>query len=102
MQTDFVESHAAKFLDPLFDSNFRWAYQHDVCRDDAFAVLCAHPSSGVHLPPYVVLEILEWANAEYVLRSTHKQRIDLIVGVAASVRRIHAARTARGASSRNE
>lgn len=91
-QIAFIERHVVDFLRPIAGAHFRWSYQHNKCRDRAFAVLCANKSFSGHMPPYVVLEILEWTNDEYVLRSTHTQRINLIIGVAASIRRVRAAR----------
>ena len=94
----YVARYAPHFFEPLACSHYRWSYQHGVCRDYVIVLLDAHPSDAPHLPPYIVLAILEWLDAEFVRRATEHQLVRLIVNVAASVKRVRAARLAPPAS----
>ena len=90
----YVTAYAPRFLQPLECSRYRWSHQSDVCRDYVIVLLDAHQSDAPHLPPYVVLEILEWTDEEYIWRSTEFQRTNLIINVARSMKRVRAARAA--------
>lgn len=92
----FAGSVEAHLLQPLACSHYRWSYQHEVCREMAMVLLDAHRSEayGGMLPIYIVLDIFDWTDAEFVWRSTEMQRVNLIIGVSKSMRRVREQRDA--------
>jgi len=74
-------------LTHIYNARPRWSYQWRTCA--ALAMLFARMTPN--LSPYPVMWIFDWVDYEFCWCSTIKQRIELIEGVFASVKKVHKA-----------